>query len=1035
MAALLGLASLLPLAIATLVDIGVGRRNMLATTEALLGARAEQLADRLDAFDLAHRRAAERLASMPVVRAVAQSHHAGTTSSAHTAWAAQALLDTWPLDEEPLNAISILDRSGAVLMATDPHLLGLTLSSSPFVREALARNHTSVSELFRPSFLPESPPMLAYSSPTRGDGGGITGAVVLWVRAEALWTVTRAANAMAGANSFGLLTDQYGIRIAHSTREWMLFHPTGPLPPAINASLIAGQRFGAGTGALLGDVRPFPELFKRAQSPAPDRSMFRGYAPGGATWTYGVARRLSLAPWTLFYLVPEETVAQQMAAMTRTRIELAAAVVVLALALGAAFARGIVRPVQALSRAMASLAAGDRRARAPSAGHGDEVGALSTGFNTMAARLQEQAGALEQARAELAARVETRTAELNEATRARERIQAQLTALYDAGIIGIIVATLGGRVLEINDALLNMLGFTRDEILSGAVPWRSLTPAEWREPDQRATEMMRASGATPLREKEYLHKSGTRVPVLVGSAMLPGPRGETISFVLDVSANREAAAAIEHLREARVSERRFRGLLEAAPDAMVIVDGNGRMVLVNEQAERMFGYPRAELLGERVDLLLPEHRAWIETQGLSRRLPAPARADGDRNGHRKNGTVFPVEVTLAPLETEQGPVLVAAMRDISERKKSDEQRLRLAALVESSADAIISKTLEGVVTSWNDSARDLFGYERGEIVGKTIWLLIPPECEDEEHEILRALARGERVEQRDTVRLRKDGRRVEVQVTSSPVRDAQGKVIGASKIVRDITERRRAERALARARDATQAAYTELESFSYSVAHDLRAPLRAMNGFARLLVERHQAKLDDEGTDWLHEIVANAGKMGELIDALLSLARLTRGELRRDQVDLSGLAGEVLQQLAAAEPGRVVAMEVTPGLQAHADARLARALLVNLLGNAWKFSGATAAPAIQFGARQEDGQTVFFVHDNGAGFDMAFAQKLFVPLQRLHSPAEFPGTGIGLATAQRIVNRHGGRIWAEGRVGAGATFSFTLPPPSPEETA
>lgn len=1032
MAALLGLASLLPLAIATFLDIHAGRRHMLATTEALLGARAEQLTDRLDAFDLAHRRSAERLAGMPVVRAVCRAHDGGTPPGEHTAWAAQAMLDTWPLDEEALNAISVLDRAGVVVMTTDPRLRGLNLSSSPFVREALAGQRTAVSDLFRPSFLPEELPLLAYTSPTRGKDGGVTGAVVLWVRAEALWSVARAANALAGTNSFALLTDQYGIRIAHSVREWMLFHPTGPLPPAVSSTLIAGQRFGRTTGGLLGDVRSFPELFKHARSPAPDRSMFRDYAPGGRAWSYGVARRMSLAPWTLFYLVPEETVEAQMAAMTLTRLELALAVLVVALALGALFARGIARPVQALSRAMAKLAAGDRGARAPASDRLDEVGALGIGFNTMAARLQQQAEALEEARAELAVRVEARTAELNEATRARERIQARLTALYDAGIIGIIVATLGGRVLEINDALLAMLGFTGEEIVSGAVPWRSLTPAEWQEPDQRAIAALRATGSAPLREKEYLHKNGTRVPVLVGSALLPGPRGEAISFVLDVSANRQAATAIEHLREARVSERRFRGLLEAAPDAMVIVDGHGRILLVNEQVERMFGYTRAELLGERADKLLPEHAAWIEAQRLSR---SPARADGDRNERRRDGSAFPVEVTLAPLETEQGPVVVAAVRDISERKRADEQRLRLAALVESSADAIISKTLEGTITSWNDAARDLFGYQRSEIVGKSIWLLIPPEGAAEEHEILNALARGERIEQRDTVRLRKDGRRVEVQVTSSPMRDSQGRITGASKILRDITERRRAERALAQARDATQVAYRELESFSYSVAHDLRAPLRAMNGFARLLLERYQTDLDEEGADWLHEIVTNAGKMGELIDALLSLARLTRGELRRDHVDLSAIAREVVQQLAATEPGHTVTVRISDGLRVDADARLVRALLVNLLGNAWKFSARTAAPEIELSARQQDGQRVFFVRDNGAGFDMAFAQKLFVPLQRLHSVAEFPGTGIGLATAQRIVHRHGGRIWAEGQVDGGATFSFTLPPQSPEETA
>jgi light-regulated signal transduction histidine kinase (bacteriophytochrome) len=237
--------------------------------------------------------------------------------------------------------------------------------------------------------------------------------------------------------------------------------------------------------------------------------------------------------------------------------------------------------------------------------------------------------------------------------------------------------------------------------------------------------------------------------------------------------------------------------------------------------------------------------------------------------------------------------------------------------------------------------------------------------------------------------------------------------------------------ALGRQRDQAESALKlanqELEAFSYSVAHDLRAPLRGMNGFAQVLLDAYQDKLDAEGQDWLQEILLNARKMGELIDGLLSLARVTRSELKPEHVDLSAVAHETAARLTASEPDRPVQMTVQQHLRAHVDSRLARALLENLLSNALKFTSRVSAACIEVGAIDKEGSYTFFVRDNGAGFDMAFASKLFTPFQRLHTVEEFPGTGIGLATVQRIVHRHGGRIWAEGAVGVGATFYFTFP--------
>jgi light-regulated signal transduction histidine kinase (bacteriophytochrome) len=220
----------------------------------------------------------------------------------------------------------------------------------------------------------------------------------------------------------------------------------------------------------------------------------------------------------------------------------------------------------------------------------------------------------------------------------------------------------------------------------------------------------------------------------------------------------------------------------------------------------------------------------------------------------------------------------------------------------------------------------------------------------------------------------------------------------------------------------------ELEAFSYSVSHDLRAPLRSIDGFSRSLLE-DAAMLPPEMQDRLRRVCAAATRMGELIDDLLELARVGQAELRRGPADLAYLARDVVAELRRRDPAREVEFVIPDALPIHADRRLIKVVLENLLGNGWKFTGRTPSPRIEVGVEHGDAGLAYFVRDNGAGFDMTYAEKLFRPFQRLHSATEFPGTGVGLATVQRIVERHGGSIWAAGTVGAGACFNFTLPPP------
>lgn len=376
----------------------------------------------------------------------------------------------------------------------------------------------------------------------------------------------------------------------------------------------------------------------------------------------------------------------------------------------------------------------------------------------------------------------------------------------------------------------------------------------------------------------------------------------------------------------------------------------------------------------------------------------------------------------------------------------DSVDMERSALVDSSEDAILSNTLDGTITSWNRGAQNLYGYTAEETIGRSVYMLSPPEQQEEERQLLESLRRGEPVWQHDTVRIRKDGSLVDVSVTLSPVRNARGEITRASVIARDITEQKRAQLAiqamnrelekrveertaeLRTANQELQASTKELEAFAYSVSHDLRAPLRHLDGFLSLLKRRSSAGLDEQGHHYLDSALRASERMGQLIDELLQFSRLGRAEIHKTTVDLNQVVEEARKELEPAMRGREIRWQVEALPQAAADVAMLRQVIENLLDNALKFTRKRQATEIRIGTQAgPEGDAVVFVEDNGAGFDMRYYDKLFEVFQRLHSENEFEGTGIGLANVRRIIERHGGRVWAEGEVGKGATFYFSLP--------
>ncbi|MEX2535584.1 MAG: ATP-binding protein [Trueperaceae bacterium] len=394
--------------------------------------------------------------------------------------------------------------------------------------------------------------------------------------------------------------------------------------------------------------------------------------------------------------------------------------------------------------------------------------------------------------------------------------------------------------------------------------------------------------------------------------------------------------------------------------------------------------------------------------------------------------------------------------------------------------AIFGVDLDGTITSWNPGVEYLFGYSRVEFIGQPAALIFTAEDKEKgapKRELLGAQTQGEAMDVR--WHLRKDGSRFWANGVLTSLRSPAGELVGYAKVVRDETEKKRfemerdrllvqlreerdlvnglnalleqrvsegllelaststqldqealerqkVERSAGRLSNELQSQSEELESITYSISHDLRAPLRGLDGFSQALLEDYGDVLDETGKSYLRRVRTGAQLIGELIDNLLDLSRLSYVQMRREEVNLSEVAGRIADRLRESSPEREMEFLIPQGIMAQGDANMLAVVLENLLSNAWKFTSKEERARIEFGANLEDGETTYFVRDNGVGFDMRYSGRLFAPFQRLHPNREFEGTGVGLATVRRIVRRHGGRVRAEAQVGQGATFFFTL---------
>ena len=487
----------------------------------------------------------------------------------------------------------------------------------------------------------------------------------------------------------------------------------------------------------------------------------------------------------------------------------------------------------------------------------------------------------------------------------------------------------------------------------------------------------------------------------------------------------------------RRAEEELNRFFTLSLDLLCIAGADGHFKRVSSAWTNTLGYSEKEMLTTPyLDLIHPDDRAATSTE--TTKLEGGSKTLNFENRYRcKDGSYRWLLWTAAPADG--GRVIYGAARDITDRKQTEaalrlaEERFRL--MIDAIRDyAIFMLDPTGHVAGWNPAAERIKGYRADEIVGQhfsRFYTNEDLEAGKPQRELQVATQNG-RCEE-EGWRVRKDGSKFWANVIISTVRDDAGTLRGFAKVTRDVTERKRAEDHIKKLNAALQAHASrleatnkELEAFCYSVSHDLRAPLRSIDGFSVALLEDYGDKLEPEAQDYLKRVRAATQRMAQLIDDLLNLSRLSRAEITRTHVNLSELARAVESELRARDPSRQVEMVIGDGLTAEGDARLLRVVLDNLIGNAWKFTSKQSDARIEFGTEGENGTRRFFIRDNGAGFDMAYVHKLFGAFQRLHANSEYSGTGVGLATVQRIIHRHGGRISAEGELNKGATFHFTL---------
>jgi PAS domain S-box-containing protein len=638
--------------------------------------------------------------------------------------------------------------------------------------------------------------------------------------------------------------------------------------------------------------------------------------------------------------------------------------------------------------------------------------------------------------------------ERKQAEEALRQSEEQSRVLFEHQIIAMAMTSPEKGIVRVNDQFCRLLGYSREELAH--MTWRDIThPDDLADSVIQFNRVMAGEIDSYSLEKRYVRKDGE---IVYGHASLgcvrnsDGSMAYLLALLSDVTERKKAEEAL------RKSEEAYRGLFELSPDAIVVWGSDGIFGAANKAAATLLGLDKPEdIVGRRwPDFVAQEDRA-ARAETLQTVEKGGGVNESEFRLQRKDGSrVFVQSRVRATLDGAGNLAQTVAMvRDITARKQAEEatylSEARFRSIFEAAGHGMALLDLDGRFLKVNAAFCRIIGYSEDEMRVRTFLDITHPEDMAESLTTAQRMGAGEMSNLELVKRyVRKDGGIVWVQLNVSVVHDAAGAPVYRICQVQDITGRKRAEEELrayrqhleelvalrtsdlAKTNEELQAVNQELETFSYSVSHDLRTPLRAIDGFSRILLEDYSRKLKPEGRRMLNVVHDNTVRMGRLIDDILAFSRLSRGEMSSALIDMDRSVRTVLEEMAPVFAGRKLRFDIKPLATAQGDGAMIKRVWTNLIDNAVKFTGGKPDSVIEIGSTEGGKDTIYYVRDGGVGFDMQYVDKLFGVFQRLHS-SEFDGTGIGLAIIKRVIARHGGRVWAEGKVNEGATLYFTLP--------
>jgi len=660
---------------------------------------------------------------------------------------------------------------------------------------------------------------------------------------------------------------------------------------------------------------------------------------------------------------------------------------------------------------------------------GDELDAIAIGLNTLAE--------------ELVATHETEQQHLQNLSDSNHFLDAILENIPN--MIFVKEAT-ELKFVRFNKAGEELLGYSRDQMI-GRNDYDFFPKEQADFFTAKDREALQQNTVTNIPEEKINTSAGEK---WLHTKKIPILENGKPAYLLGISEDITAARAIE--KSLKESNEQVETIISNAPNAVVVIDEESKIVRWNIKAENVFGWKADEVTGKLMyDVIMPPRYIQQHKKGVEHFLKT---GDGpilnkilELSAIRKNKEEFPIELGVSATKSGGKFLFIAFINDITERTKTQaalresEERFRL--LVEGVKDySIIMLDPTGHVVYWNKGAENIEGYKADEIIGKHFSVFYKPEdIKEGKPEQSLKLARENGSSEDEGLRVRKDGTLFWADVIFTPLYDKKNELRGYSKVTRDKTEKKEAEEKVkqlnVRLEDNVkrlEVANTDLESFTYSVSHDLRAPLRAIHGYTKILEEEYISKLDKEAITMMDSVTNNAKKMGRLIDDLLALSRLGRKELKKTEVDMTKLVNAAVEEVKKTFDKVNAEITVKPLPKAMADYNLIYQVFINLVSNSVKYSSKKEKPVIEIGSKEDNGEIIYYVKDNGIGFDMKYYDKLFGIFQRLVDPSEYEGQGVGLALVKRIITKHDGRVWAEAEPDKGATFYFSLKNPEKKES-